>query len=137
MFKLALVSAEYCKVVKIIPDLSFVTFVAKLQKAKTRKDKDYYVLRTTVPKEIAEKIDANSGDFLFFKAKKAQWYHMLDWEAMENTWKMLPDEIKQRVVMDGLYGQGISNQQMQFAGATNLASAPVSQMLEAKTSNIE
>jgi hypothetical protein len=127
---LALVSAEYCKVVKIVPDPSFVTFVAKLQKAKTRKDKDYYILRTTVPKEIAEEIDAMPGDFLFFKAKKAQWYHMLDWETMQNTWRMLPTEIKQKVVMDGLYGQGVSNQQMQAIGATNLSSIPAPRMLE-------
>jgi NAD(P)H-hydrate repair Nnr-like enzyme with NAD(P)H-hydrate epimerase domain len=70
------------------------------------------------------------GDFLFFKAKKAQWYHMLDWEMMENTWRMLPAEIKQKVIMDGLYGQGISNQPTQALGATNLSSAPTSPMLE-------
>lgn len=122
---MSIVSAElYCRVTKTIPDHSLVTFVSKLQKAKTRKDKDYYVLRTTVPKEIAEKTGAVAGDFLFFKAKKAQWYHMLDWESMQNTWNMLPDEIKQKVVLDGVYSPGTTNQQLQNIGATNLFSLP-------------
>jgi len=63
--------AEYFKLTICEPDPSFVVFVAKIQKAKTRKDKDYYVLRTTVPKEIAEKLNVEPGDFLFFKAKKS------------------------------------------------------------------
>jgi len=116
--------AEYFKLTICEPDPSFVGFVAKIQKAKTRKNKDYYILRTTVPKEIAEKLNVEPGDFLFFKAKKALWYHMLDWEAMENTWKILPPEIQSKVVMDGFYSHGISSQQMQFIGATNLSSPP-------------
>lgn len=127
---MAFVSARYCEIMAILPDPSFVGFVAKIQKAKTRKNKDYYVLRTTVPKEIAEKMNVEPGDFLFFKAKKAQWYHMLDWEAMKNTWKILPPEIQSKVVMDGLYSHGISSQQMQFIGATNLSSPPP--MIEAQ-----
>jgi hypothetical protein len=118
----------------VVPDPSFVGFVAKIQKAKTRKNRDYYILRTTVPKEIAERMNVEPGDFLFFKAKKAQWYHMLDWEAMENTWKMLPPEIQSKVVMDGLYGHGISSQQMQFIGATNPSSPPP--MIEAQINQV-
>lgn len=124
-------SAEYCRVVTFIPDPSFVGFVAKIQKAKTRKNKDYYVLRTTVPKEVAEKMGVEPGDFLFFKAKKAQWYHMLDWEAMENTWKMLPPDVQNRVLMDGLYNQGTLSQPTHVIGATNLSSPPP--MIEAQT----
>jgi hypothetical protein len=125
----------YCKVVTFVPDPGFVGFVAKIQKAKTRKNKDYYILRTTVPKEVAEKIRVEPGEFLFFKAKKAEWYHMLDWEAMENTWKMLPPEIQSKVAMDGLYGQGISSQQMQQSiGATNLSLPPP--MIETQTNQV-
>lgn len=130
---MALVSMERYRVVVYTPDLSSVTFVAKMQKAKTRKNKDYFVLRTTVPKDIAEKIDAKAGDYIFFRAKKAQWYHMLDWKSMENTWKMLPDEIRNRVVVDGLYGQGTPNQSLPSLGAVRALeslSAPTQQVVE-------
>lgn len=124
------VIAEYFKLMICEPDPSFVGFVAKIQKAKTRKNKDYYILRTTVPKEIAEKMNVEPGDFVFFNAKKAQWYHMIEWEAMENTWKMLPPEVQRRVIGDGLYGHGISRQEMQFIGATNPSVPPP--MIEAQ-----
>jgi hypothetical protein len=102
--------------VMFVPDRSFVTFVAKVQKAKTRKDKDYFVLRATVPKDVAKEIDLQPGDYLFFKAKKAEWYHMLDWKRMENTWQMLPNEIKYRAILEGLpYPE--SSTQMTIANA--------------------
>jgi hypothetical protein len=106
--------------IKIIPDSDSVPFVAKIHKAKTRKNKNYYVLRATLPKEVAEKVGAKEGDYLFFRAKKAQWYHMLDWEAMDNTWKLLPDDFKNRIIMDGLHFQRIPNLQYSL-GATNVA----------------
>lgn len=108
------------RMLKVMPDQESIPFVAKIQRAKTRKNKDYFVLRTTLPKGIAEKIGARAGDYLFFKAKKAQWYHMLDWEAMENTWRMLPDDFKNRVIMDGLYKQSYSDMPSSL-GATNAA----------------
>jgi hypothetical protein len=129
---MALLSMERYKVVVYIPDPSFVTFVAKIQKAKTRKNKDYFVLRTTVPKNIAEKIDAKAGDYLFFKTKKALWYHMLNWEAMEGTWKMLPDEIRNQIIMDRLFNQGNPSQVTPSLGATNL-SAPTQQIVEVQS----
>ena len=108
---------------RVVCDPEAVPFVAKIQKAKTRKNKDYFVFRTTVPKEIAMKIGVKAGDYLFFRAKKAQWYHMLDWGTMENTLKMLPDEIRNRIAMDGLCTQSILNETESF-GATNLAGQP-------------
>jgi hypothetical protein len=115
-----------------ISDTECVPFVAKMQKAKTRKDKDYFVLRATVPKDVVKKINAKPGDYLFFRAKKAQWYHMLDWTKMESTWRMLPIDVKRRVVLDGLYCQGAPGQPMSLdetavLGATNL-SKPVMQI---------
>lgn len=122
---------ERCKVVMYLPDTSFVSFVAKLQKAKTRKNKEYFVLRATLPKEVAEKVDAKAGDYLFFRTKKAQWYHMLDWRTMETTWNMLPTEIRNRAIMDGLSNVG-ATQIASTLGATNL-SAPTQQALEQGT----
>jgi hypothetical protein len=98
------------QIIILRPELGFVTFVAKLQKAKTRKDKDYFVLRTTVPKSIAEKISAEPGDYLFFKAKKAKWYHMLDWKKMQTTWQMLPNNIKSQAILEGVSVPGESDQ---------------------------
>jgi hypothetical protein len=119
------------RIVAYFADPDFVTFVAKTQKARTRKNRDYFVLRATVPKEVAEKLNVKAGDHLLFKAKKAQWYHLLEWNKMGSTWKMLPDEIRNRVVIDGLYNQGIPSQVMPSLGATNL-SAPPQQMLECR-----
>jgi len=93
-----------------MPDPSFATFVAKIQKAKTRKDRDYFVLRATVPKDVAKKIDIKPGDYLFFKVKKATWYHMLDWRKMETTWQMLPDQIKYQAIQEGVSYPGATDQ---------------------------
>lgn len=105
----------YARRVTVLPDPDAVAFVAKVQKAKTRKNKDYFVLRTTIPKEISEKIGAKAGEYLFFRAKKAQWYHMLNWETMDNTWAMLPQEIQTRLTLDGLRSQGVICQQSMSA----------------------
>jgi len=103
---MSLVSYEYerenMRALFILSDPSVATFVAKIQKAKTRKDKDYFVLRATVPKDVAKKIDIKPGDYLFFRVKKAEWYHMLDWEKMETTWRMLPDGIKYQAIREGV-----------------------------------
>lgn len=98
-----------------LADPSFETFVAKIQKVKTRKDKDYFVLRVTIPKEISEKINAKSDDYLFFKTKKAEWYHMLDWNKIENTWQMLPSNIKDRIILDGVFNPS-NVKQMELRG---------------------
>lgn len=111
------------QMVAIAMDPNSIPFVAKLQKAKTRKNKNYYVLRATIPKEVSEKIGAKAGDYLFFKAKKAEWYHMLDWNEMSRTWQMLPDEVRNKVFLDGLYGQGIPCEPSMLS-ATNAAAVP-------------
>jgi hypothetical protein len=90
------------RTVSIVIDSSYEPFVAKLQKAKTRKDKDYFVLRVSIPKNAAQKLEVGPGDYVFFRAKKAEWFHMLDWDQMKGTWNMLPEEIKQEVYLSGL-----------------------------------
>lgn len=111
----------YVRRITIVPDPESVAFVAKMQKAKTRKNKNYFILRATIPKEIVQKTGVKAGEFMFFRAKKAQWYHMMDWKAMTNTWTMLPDDVRRRVVLDGLYGQGVFNQTL--PGATNVSAS--------------
>lgn len=110
------------RMVAICSDPTAVPFVAKVQKARTRKNKNYFVLRTTIPKEVYEKIGAKAGDYLFFRAKKAEWYHMMDWNEVGKASQMLPDEIRNRLIIDGLYGQGLMCQPNELA-ATNLASS--------------
>jgi hypothetical protein len=118
--------------ISVVPDSESVPFVAKMQKAKTRKNKDYFVLRATIPKEVVQKIDVKPGEFLFFRAKKAQWYHMMDWQSMRNTWVMLPQEIRDRVMIDGLYGQAPSCESV--LAATNVASLP--RMIDVQSTQI-
>jgi len=114
--------------IKYYADHRFVTFVSKLQKAKTRKDKEYFILRTTMPKEIAEKIDVQAGDFVIFKAKKAEWFNLLDWDQMKDLWAMLPTNVKKQAMMDGTAcpSSEIENSlKTELPAATNLAQLPV------------
>jgi len=104
------ISYERWKTNIILPSFDYVSFVAKVQRAKTRKGKDYFVLRATVPKEAAEKMNVKPGDYLFFKARKAEWYHMLDWRQMETTWRMLPSEIRNQAILEGLPFPGLPDQ---------------------------
>jgi hypothetical protein len=90
------------RIVAVYPDPTYTSFVAKAQKARTRKGKNYFILRVTIPKEIAEKIEAGPEDYLVLKAKKAEWYHMVNWLEMRSTWKMLPQSIKESVTLSGL-----------------------------------
>ena len=115
-----MLSHEYWRTNIILPSFNYVSFVAKIQKAKTRKGKDYFVLRATVPKDVAERINAKPGDYLFFKARKAEWYHMLDWRQMETTWRMLPSEIKNQAILEGLPYPGLPSQMPRFENLSEL-----------------
>jgi hypothetical protein len=86
----------------VIVDNSFVSFVAKTQKVKTRRDKEYFVLRVNIPKNVAERVGIGPGDYLLLRVKKAKWFHMIDWTTMQDTWRMLPDEVKKEIVFSGL-----------------------------------
>jgi hypothetical protein len=77
-------------------------FVAKTVKIKNNKSRDYFLYRMTIPKEIVEKMDLQSNDHLLIKAKKASWYHLLDWSQMGKSWDMLSDEAKKEVISLGL-----------------------------------
>lgn len=81
-----------------------VPFVAKISKAKTRskEDKDYYVFRINIPKEAATKLSLAKDDFIFFRATRAQWYHMLKWKEMRRTWDRLPDPLKSAIQSSGV-----------------------------------
>jgi hypothetical protein len=116
----------------IIPEPDYVSFVSKMQKVKTRRDKDYFIFRVTVPKDAAEKSGVQPGEFLLFKAKKAEWYDMLDWSQMQEAWQRLPQETRNRIVLSGLpypgmvpmaSTQGIAPSEL---GTTNPAALPIS-----------
>lgn len=108
-------------------DNGFVPFVAKAQKVKTRKNRDYYILRVSLPKDVASKMGVGAGEHVFFKAKKAEWYHMLDWSKMETTWKMLPPQVRNQVLYDGLPNPEVLAGQVNTAavqGFGSLATSP-------------
>lgn len=109
-----------------IPDHGYENFVGKLQKTKTRKGKDYFISRITVPKEIVNEIDVGPDDYVFFKVKKAEWFHMLEWDKIASTWEMLPNDIKGKIIMDGLLPPmselmipDMLKDALGFSGATN------------------
>ena len=103
---MVLVIGQQTNVVALLPDPGYVAFVATTQKATTRKGKAYFVYRVTLPKDKAEQIGVKPDDYLLFRAKKAQWYHMINWDEMGQTWQMLPEEISRDVVLSGLPSPG-------------------------------
>lgn len=77
-------------------------FVAKVFQSRTRKGKEYFVYRFNMPKEVGEELALRDGDYVFFRALPAQWYHMLEWSEMNRTYQMLPTALKERVLDAGL-----------------------------------
>lgn len=104
---------------RVIVDPSYVTFVAKAQRVKTRKDKDYFVLRITIPKDAAEQVGMNPNDYLVLKAKKAKWYHLIDWNSMEHAWSILPPNVKDDIRATGLPNPANQTPQTQPISALN------------------
>jgi len=81
-----------------------VSFISKVSKVKTRTkaNKSYYVYRMNIPKDESDKLHLSQDDYLFVQAKKAQWYHMLNWKEMQTTWKMIPSVLKNEIKQSGL-----------------------------------
>ena len=83
-------------------DQSTKTFVAKVTKTRNRKDKDYFIYRLNVPNQVAAELEIADDDYLVMKAKKAEWYHLMDWTESRTTWIKLPSDIKAKIIADGL-----------------------------------
>lgn len=81
---------------------SAVPFVARVHKVRTRRGKDYSILRVTIPKEIGQKLGVRNKEFLFLMAQKAEWFHMIDWTRMPETFAKLPDDLRTVLGMSGL-----------------------------------
>jgi hypothetical protein len=79
------------------------TFVAKPIRVRTRKGKDYHVVRITVPKEIVERLNPKDDDYLLLQARIAQWFHLVDWEKLPNVWKKLPSGLQHEVLVSGVF----------------------------------
>ena len=77
-------------------------FVSKVGKIKNSKDKEYYIHRINIPSYVTKDIDLKQDDHIFIQAKKAEWYHMLEWDTMSKTWNKLPQNIKKEIIADGL-----------------------------------
>jgi len=92
---------SYTRVRFVMPDDS-VSFVAKPVKVRTRKGKDYHVLRVTIPKDVAKSLAVSEGDFLLLRAKVAQWFHLLDWSEMPDVWQRLPLGLQTEVIRSNL-----------------------------------
>jgi hypothetical protein len=82
-----------------------VYFLSKVYKVKTRtKDnKDYYIYRMNIPKEESDKLQLSKDDYLFVKAAKAKWYHMLNWKEMYKTWNMMPQPLRNEIRQSGVH----------------------------------
>ena len=81
-----------------------VVFVSRVSVTRSRKNgKEYVTYRITVPAEEARELGLSDGDYLLVRAKRAKWYHLLNWEEMRRVYDMLPEEIRKEV--DGLYNK--------------------------------
>ena len=77
-------------------------FTVKVTRIRNKKDSDYFVYRANIPKSVGDELQLNEGDRVFFRAKKAEWYHTLDWSQMEQTWNKMPIDIQKQIQLDGL-----------------------------------
>ena len=59
--------------------------------------KEYVTYRITVPAEEARELGLSDGDYLLVRAKRAKWYHLLNWEEMRRVYDMLLEEIRKEV----------------------------------------
>jgi len=85
-----------------------INFVSKVSKIKNSKEKNYYVYRINVPSDATKDLGLKHGDHIFIKAKKAEWYHMLNWDTMSKTWSKLPSNVKNAIIEDGLIDEPLS-----------------------------
>lgn len=68
-------------------------FAAKVSATKTKINGQSYVsYRLTVPKKTVEKMNIKDGDYLLIIAKKASWFHLLEWD--DEHFNMLPENIR-------------------------------------------
>lgn len=86
------------------------SFVAKVSRIKNKKDKEYYIHRINLPSEVTKELELQNKDYVFLKAKKAEWYHMLEWSTMSPTWNKLPLDTKQKIIDDGLIQEKIDKE---------------------------
>ena len=88
-----------------ISDLN--VFTARISATKTKiRGQSYISYRLTVPKKIVEKMGLNDGDHLLLIAKKAKWYHLLDWD--DEHFSMLPENIRLEIsAIDNLQNEGM------------------------------
>lgn len=77
-------------------------FTVKISRIRNKKDSEYFVYRTNIPKTIAEELKLEDKDRIFCKIKKAEWYHPLDWSTMKTTWDRLPLNLQKEIQKDGL-----------------------------------
>jgi len=77
-------------------------FVSKVSRIKNNKEKNYYVYRINIPQNAIKQLNLKQNDHIFVQTKKAEWYHMLDWNTMSLTWDKLPPDIQRSIIQDGL-----------------------------------
>lgn len=97
-------------------------FVAKVSRIKNSKNKNYFIHRVNIPSEVIESLDLNleKNEYLFFRdVKKAEWYHMLDWSKMNQTWDKLPKNVRDEIIADGLINSESSDFMRQKDASSN------------------
>ncbi len=100
-FEVTTYTANYTRLRIAYQDES-VAFVAKPVRVRTRKGKDYHVLRVTIPKEVSTRLALGPDDYLVLRAKIAQWFHMVNWSEMPEVWERLPEGLRGEVMSLGL-----------------------------------
>lgn len=70
---------------------------------------DYrFIVRADNQTVALEKVEAflpEASDGIWYtenKVHEVEWWEMLDWNEMKNTWERLPEEVKQKIVDAGL-----------------------------------
>jgi hypothetical protein len=103
-----------------------INFVSRVSKIKNSKAKEYYVHRINIPSYVTKDLDLKIDDHIFIQAKKAEWYHMLEWDTMAKTWNKLPPNIKKQIIEDGLVSEVISAESLSDENESNVKPITIS-----------
>ena len=58
--------------------------------------------QVTIPKEIRERLKIKPDELVDIKIRRPNWWEMLDWNEMKNTWELLSEDIKNEIREAGM-----------------------------------
>ena len=78
-------------------------FIVKVKKQDYSDRKNaFYEMRAVVPLNVVKGLGLKELDYVIVTAKRAEWFHVVDWLADPIAFDKLPQDIKQKIIESGL-----------------------------------